>query len=88
MLERRSFLIAGGIAVGTPAMARALVLPATSNRPPTLLSEPLPPQTPVDETHDARVLQIEGWDTPFVSEESARSQVWISVNRSWRTAWR
>jgi hypothetical protein len=88
MLGRRSFLIACGIAVGTPATARASLLLATSNRLPTLLSEPLPPQAPVDETHEARVLQIEGWDTPFVSEESARGQVWISVNRSWRTDWR
>jgi integrase len=77
---------AGAVAIGAPAAARALLLAATSGRPRTPLPESLPPRAVTDEP--AAVLQIVGWDTPFVSEESARSPVWISVNRSWRTAWR
>ena len=84
MLGRRLFLITCGVAIGAPAVARALPLVA-SGRSRMPLPESLPPRALTDEA--AAVLQIEGWDAPFVSEEAACSQVWISVNRSWRTAW-
>jgi hypothetical protein len=80
MLGRRSFLIACGAAVAAPAVAKSLPLLATRSG--------LPLQTAVEETYEAPVLQIEGWDRPVVSKETAHSQMWISVNRSWRTAWR
>jgi hypothetical protein len=80
MLGRRSFLIACGVAVTAPAVAKSLPLLPTRSR--------LPLQTVLEETYEAPVLQIEGWDTPVVANETAHSQVWISVNRSWRTAWR
>jgi hypothetical protein len=80
MLGRRLFLITCGVAIGAPAVARALLLVATSGRSRMPLPESLLPRALTDKA--AAVLQIEGWDTPFVSEESARSQVWISVNRS------
>ena len=80
MLGRRSFLIACGVAVTAPAAAKSLPLSATRSR--------LPLQTVLEETYEAPVLQIVGWDTPVVSKEAAHSQIWISVNRLWRTAWR
>jgi hypothetical protein len=84
MLGRRSFLITFGWIVTAPAWAKGGSLLATSNPARIPLADPFPPQT-----DDAPpVLQIEGWDTPFVSEESAGNQMWISINRSWRTTWR
>jgi hypothetical protein len=80
MLGRRSFLIACGVAATAPVVAKSLPLLATRSR--------LPVQTVLDETYETPVLQIEGWDTPVVSKEMAHSQVWISVSRSWRAAWR
>jgi hypothetical protein len=76
MLGRRSFLIACGLAVTAPAVAKSLPLLATCSR--------LPLQTVLEETYEAPVLRIEEWDTPVVSKETAHSQMWISVNRSWR----
>jgi hypothetical protein len=88
MLGRRLFLIACGGIVGAPAVAKTWPLLATSNRPRTPPADPLPTQAPPDATQlEVPVLQIEGWDT-HLSKEPARSQVWISISRSWRTAWR
>jgi hypothetical protein len=82
MLGRRSFLISCGWLVTGPVLAK-------NNRPGTSVTVSLPPQMQTDETPlPAPVLHIEGWSTPFDSEQRPRSQVWISVNRSWRTAWR
>jgi hypothetical protein len=86
MLGRRSFLITCGWIVTAPALAKAWPLSATMSRPRALLVDPLQPQT--DGAQEGPVLQIEGWDTPSISEKSAGSQVWISVSRSWRTTWR
>jgi hypothetical protein len=89
MLGRRLFLIACSGIVGAPAVAKAWPLLATSNRPRTPPADPLTTQALTDATQlDVPVLQIEGWDTHLASKEPVRSQVWIRINQSWRSAWR
>lgn len=82
MIGRRSFLIACGWIVTWPVLA-------DNDRPKTSLTASSLPQMQTDQTLlQDPVLQVAGWDTPFASEQKASSQVWISANRSWRTAWR
>jgi hypothetical protein len=87
MLGRRTFLIPCGWIVAAPALAKEGSFLATSNLPRLPLADPLALQTD-DAQLECPVLQIEGWDTPFVSEESGGNQMWISINQSWRTTWR
>jgi hypothetical protein len=87
MLGRRSFLITCSWIVAAPTLAKAWPLSATMSWPRNLLVDSLPPQTDGARL-EGPVVQIAGWDTPFISEKSAGSQVWISINQSWRTTWR
>jgi hypothetical protein len=80
MLGRRSFLISCGSLV-------AGLVPAKSNGGETSPIVLPPPRLETNEP-PAAVLHIAGWDTPPDSAQSASSGVWISINRSWRTAWR
>jgi hypothetical protein len=80
MLGRRSFLISCGSLV-------AGLAPAKSGGARTSPIVSPPPQLETNET-PAVVLRIAGWDTPLDSAQSASSGVWISINGSWRTAWR
>jgi hypothetical protein len=80
MLGRRSFLMSCGVmAAGlVPAKsACANISPIVSPRP----------QPETNET-SAVVLRIAGWDAPLHSELGTSNGVWISINGSWRTAWR
>ena len=77
MLGRRSFLICCSCI--TAAAAVALI-----DRRRTPLGDPLPLQAPAGETRSAgSVLRIDGWEQP-----SGDGEVWISINQSWRSAWR
>jgi hypothetical protein len=87
MLGRRSFLITCGWMVAAPALAKVQPPSTTMSRPGAPPVDPLPPQTDGARL-EVPVLQIEGWETPLISEKSEGSQVWISINQSWRTAWR
>jgi hypothetical protein len=89
MLGRRLFLIAFGGIVGVPAVAKAWPFWTTSSPPRRPPADSPAPQALTEATQlEVPVLHIEGWDTHPASEESACSHVWISINRSWRTAWR
>jgi hypothetical protein len=80
MLGRRSFLMSCGM------MAAGLV-PAESARANISPIVSPPPQPETNETPTV-VLRIAGWDTPPDSELGTSSGIWISINGSWRTAWR
>jgi hypothetical protein len=48
------------------------------------LGDPLPPPALAGETGLAGpVLRIDGWE-----QHSGEDEVWISINQSWRSAWR
>ena len=87
MLGRRTFLVTSGWILTTPALAKVRPFLTTSNPPRIPLVNPLPPQAEEAQL-EGPVLQIAGWDAPVVSEKTVDSQVWISINQSWRTAWR
>jgi hypothetical protein len=52
---------------------------------PTLSLLPVAPPTPAAETNRL-VIKIAGWSAP--DQHGTDEEVWITVNRSWRTAWR
>jgi hypothetical protein len=73
MLGRRSFLIScGSLATGLAQMS-----PVASR----------PPRRDANETPTV-ALYIAGWEAPHNSARSASEGIWISINGSWRTAWR
>jgi hypothetical protein len=90
MLGRRSFLIISGWSVALPALARARHFLARDTRSRILpLVDPLPQQVlAVDTDPKVAVLRIAGWESSFGSEQSPNTDVWLSINQSWRVAWR
>ena len=52
---------------------------------PTLSLLPVALPTPAAETNRL-VIKIDGWSTP--GQRGTDEEVWVTVNRSWRTAWR
>ena len=52
---------------------------------PTLSLLPVALPTPAAETN-CLVMKIVGWSTP--GQRDTDEEVWVTVNRSWRTAWR
>jgi len=80
MLGRRFFLISCGSLLAGLAPARS---PGAEARPLFL-----PQQGPEVNETPAIELRIAGWDAPRGSGPDARTEVWISLNGSWRSAWR
>lgn len=80
MLGRRLFLISCGwvLAGFAPAKTSRAGIPRIIPPSPLIETGETPPIT----------LSIAGWDSPFHCEQRASSRVWISINRSWRVAWR
>jgi hypothetical protein len=78
-IGRRTFILATGLAAAAPAFAKVFALARTYASPPAL------PQ-------DHLVFKIDGWsDSDPVSiggASAAGEEMWVSVSRSWRTAWR
>ena len=77
-MGRRTFILSTGLAAGASALAslfavsRAWALPLTSSQA-------------------ELVFKIDGWSArDFVSSDGASpaEEVWISINHSWRAAWR
>ena len=52
---------------------------------PTLSLLPVALPTPAAQTNRL-VMKIDGWSTP--GQRGTDEEVWITVDRSWRTAWR
>ena len=74
MIDRRDFM------AGTALIAIAPPL--------ELLPAHLPPG---DSKLGNPIFMINGWSTPHAegdNADTAREQIWITVDRSWRTAWR
>jgi hypothetical protein len=90
MLGRRSFLIMSGWSVALPALATATHFLARDARSRALpLVDPLLQQELAVDTHPkVPVLRIAGWESPVGSEQSPSTDVWLSINQSWRAAWR
>jgi hypothetical protein len=79
MIDRRTFMIQGAALLAT-ASALAVVLPRSST-----------PQTPLmtgaGADENSILFKIDGWDTRDALASNG-NEVWISINQSWRSAWR
>jgi hypothetical protein len=82
MLRRREFLIGCGCSVTAPAFA-ALGWPLAIGSLPVAAAVQAQGATP-----EPLVLRIDGWESPESRRASADDQMWVSVNSSWRAAWR
>jgi hypothetical protein len=80
MIERRWFLISCSWMVAALAAGRAEATDASSAASPPMS----PPTSPVAKTPHV-TLRVQGWDAPVSGEEDS---IWISIDGSWRTAWR
>jgi hypothetical protein len=102
-IGRRTFVLGTAIVATAPALAKPLSLLSAARPPASLLPDTCPPLSPASGT-DGRclVFKIDGWDhcgniaidgtttapAAPVTNDPTGDQVWISINQSWRTAWR
>lgn len=79
-IGRRTFILGTGLAAAAPAFAELFALARTYASP--------PPASP----EESIVFRIDGWsvrdDVTPDDAPSKSDEMWISVNQSWRTAWR
>ena len=84
MMNRRMFLYGAGLVGLTPAIMELLPGLARAELRTPLPSAPLPTTSDAITDFNAIVFKIDGWD----SFEPGPNEVSISVNQSWRAAWR
>ena len=75
-IDRRTFLFGATLLVATPALVELVACPASARTP----TSPPPAASPV--------FRIQGWDTPAEASAVAAKEVWITLGRSCRAAWR
>ena len=83
-MARRTFLVGAGVFAASPVLANLL---STADEVARSLPA-LPPLRPLAAGAANRtglVFKIDGWS---VQDSAARDEMWFSVNRSWRAAWR
>ena len=90
-IARRTFLVAAGVFAASPVLANLLASASDTGTRTLPLSAPLPPLADAADQTDL-VFKIDGWNVrdPLSIDRvpAAGDEVWISVNQSWRTAWR
>ena len=78
-IDRRTFIIQGATLLATaPALADVLTRSSPARTPLTTEAGP-------DE--NSTVFKIHGWDH-YGGEASNGNEVWLTINQSWRAAWR
>jgi hypothetical protein len=84
-IGRRTFILGTGLAAAAPAFANLIAVARTCASPsasPSLSPSPT----------DNLVFRIDGWsvrDSASIDRNPLPcDEVWISINQSWRTAWR
>jgi hypothetical protein len=83
MINRRTFLQNVAFVASAPALTNLFLISSTAQSPASESVATSKPQPPGKNA----VFKIHGWDRQGGSE-SQDNQVWISINDSWRTAWR
>jgi hypothetical protein len=87
MPGRRQFLIACSYLAAAPAFVATLFtagdVQAAINAAPGSDGE-----SAATLNTDAPLMQIQGWESPGDTENTASDQMWIRMNSSWRGAWR
>jgi hypothetical protein len=101
IVGRRSFILGAFVAV-TPALAKLQSPLLTAQSQASPLPGPPPSQLPEDGANMKAPFKVCGWDrcddtaidratrasANTMPHDPAGEQLWISVNQSWRTAWR
>lgn len=79
-IGRRTFILSTGLAAAAPAFAKVFAVARTHASPPPASLQ------------DNLVFKIDGWNARDLASidgaPPACEEMWISVSRSWRTAWR
>ena len=103
MIGRRTFALGTAIVATAPALAKPLLLLSAARPSASLLPDSFPPLSPSSGTDmSCLVFKIDGWDhcadtaidgtttasADPVTNDPTGDQMWISINQSWRTAWR
>jgi hypothetical protein len=103
IIDRRTFVQGTALVATAPILVNLLSVSSTARSPASLLPATFPPQSPASETDmSCLAFKIDGWDrcgdisidsatkvsADAVTDDPAGGQVWISINQSWRTAWR
>ena len=103
IIGRRTFIQGAALVATAPAVANLLSLSSTAQSHASPLPGWFPPQLAADGTRMNCVLfKIDGWDRcediaingatiasgDPMTRDQADEQLWISINQSWRTAWR
>jgi hypothetical protein len=74
IIGRRTFILGTGFVASAPALALHASLPLGSAQPRPVAGEG---------GMNGAVFKIHGWE-----DDRGGDQLWISINQSWRTAWR
>ena len=74
-LSRRTFIVGAGVFAASPVLANLL----------SMDNEVAPAPRAAAEDGPDLVFKIDGWSA---RDSGAGDEVWFSVNRSWRAAWR
>jgi len=86
-MTRRTFILGTGLVAAAPALASALT---TSSNPRSSMlpsAGSLQSDMPAMETAgNDLIFRIDGWEPR--QEMVADERMWISINQSWRAAWR
>ena len=77
-MSRRTFCVGAGVFAASPVLANLL---STDNE----VAHALPPMPAGAVNGTGLVFKIDGWSA---RDSGARDEMWFSVNRSWRAAWR
>jgi len=78
-IARRTFVLGTGLVASAPAFAHLLLSSSAHST-----AAPLQPGSPGTAPALADVeFKIHGWD-----HDRGGDQLWLSINQSWRTAWR
>lgn len=102
MIDRRTFIQGTALVATAPVLAELLSLSSSVQPHASPLPGSLSPQLAARTDKNCVVFRIHGWDscddvpasgatiasTDPVTNQPAGDQMWISINQSWRTAWR
>ena len=79
MIDRRTFIIQGATLFATvPALT--ILMPGSSTAQTPLMTGAGVDENPI-------LFKIHGWDH-YEGEPSNGNEVWLTINQSWRAAWR
>ena len=101
MIDRRTFLRDMALVASAPAFTN-LLLSSTAQSPASMLPGALQPRPAGGREMTDVVFKIHNWDryedvainpskmlpTKPLSNDTKSAQIWISLNQSWRSAWR